>query len=229
MRNILRKSTAVLLCFYLLLCWLSSAFALVTLDVYYSDSMTIGIWNTTPFIYHDKISTNESFPFVQSLVHGIQQWNPALGMFVTTTTLNTNAPIKLFGGTHVQLSAINGYNNNNMEADYGLCVVNESTWEPTGSIGVYKGQFYSTAYKYIYYNVTGFIIENSDGNINYVKTATHELGHAFGWHRHPDTYLGLEYTNWVMKQGALQNTVLQDGEKQHLGQIYPNSVYYDTD
>ena len=103
MKKQFKKIIAILLSFYVFFFVFVNAFALVTLDVYYSESMTIGRWSTTPFIYHQKLSSNESFPFVQGLVHGIQQWNPTLGIFVTTTTLNTNAPIKFYGGTYNNL------------------------------------------------------------------------------------------------------------------------------
>ena len=44
----------------------------------------------------------------------------------------------------------------------------------------------------------------------------HELGHALGWRGHPHTY----HEAWVMRQGKLENITLQDGEVNHLLQVY---------
>lgn len=51
---------------------------------------------------------------------------------------------------------------------------------------------------------------------NYVKTTSHEVGHALGWFGHPSS----SQPTWVMEQGLLENITLGAGEKNHLSQIY---------
>lgn len=181
-----------------------------TLRYWYSDEDSIGKWGYSPSVWYSKLDPDGSFAFFSGLTNGADEWNSALGLRVSVSSANTSAPIKFYGGTRAQLNALN-LTNPISSAYLGLTIYNDTTYYGTHT---YNG---STKSWYTYNRLTGFVVSRSDMDYNnYLKTATHEMGHILGWDGHPAT----DQPTWVMEQGISSVTSLSTNEKRHLSQIY---------
>lgn len=180
-----------------------------TLNYWYSDSDRIGKWTSSPTIWYSKIDPNPQFPFVAGLQHGRNIWNNALGTSITISSSATNAPIKFYGGTKAQLDALNIFNPI-ATSNLGRTVYTNITYRGTHTYN------FSPRYWYSYNRIDGFVVSRTDMSYNnYLKTASHEVGHAMGWRGHPTNR-----PTWIMQQGKLENTTFKQGERNHLLQIY---------
>ncbi len=180
-----------------------------TLDCWYSDSNNIGKWTYSPKVWYSKIDTSGSFAMLAGLNNGKSIWNSALGLDVSVSSLYTSAPIKYYGGTKAQIDALNLFNPV-ATTTLGMTQVSYSLNETCSYNGASKKI-------YICNSVRGYIVSRTDMSYNnYLKTASHEMGHALGWLGHPAT----NQPTWVMQQGILTNTILNSSEKRHLAQVY---------
>lgn len=157
-------------------------------------------------------------------------WNNALGTSVSLSANNPNAPIKVYGGTASDLLNFNLFtsnnpyaNINNIYTDYMGITSFDTSYsskqynKPT--IGVVGEQIHTGACIFIL-DFTGSSYNHT--YYNYIKTVSHELGHAMGWLGHPN----VNYSGWVMRQGITEYINLSLHEAQHLGQIYPSSNWF---
>ena len=180
------------------------------LSYWYSDASEIGKWTYSPVVYYENHNPVNTFPLGSGMANGVSEWNAALGLSMTLSTTNSNAPIRFHGGTKDQLEATNLFGV--IPVDYlGKTFVLSSTnldkYSYNGSIKQLK----------VYNEVIGYVVSRTDASYyNVIKTCTHELGHAMGWWGHPVS----SQPTWVMQQGLLTNTTLTTDEKNHLIQVY---------
>jgi len=181
-----------------------------TLSYWYSDSTIIGKWSSSPKVWYSKIDTTPTFAFLSGLINGQDIWNDALGTSIDVSSSHTSAPIKFYGGTKAQLDALSIFTPV-PTTTLGLTSYTSTT---LGGTHTYSG---SSKTWYTYTQINGYVVSRTDMNFdNYVKTSSHELGHAMGWRGHPSS----TQPTWVMQQGILENTSLSTAEKNHLSQIY---------
>lgn len=178
-----------------------------TLQYWYSDANTIGKWSSSPQVWYSKRNNNSSFAFLSGLLNGESVWNDALGTSIDVSSSYTSAPVKYYGGTRAQINALNIFEpvpEEQLGASYHTC--------ESGGYHTYLG---NTKVWYYETEIWGYVVDRTDMNYNnYIKTGSHEIGHAMGWHGHSTN------TSWVMTEGKLENTALSDEESNHLAQIY---------
>lgn len=209
MKSNIRFLTALALCCAIIISVPVSVNA-VSLTCWYSNDEDIGSWSYSPQIRYEKIDQNDLFPFLTGLSHGSSIWNSALGLSTSVSSSYTAAPIVMYGGTIDQIRALNmfGVFSNDL---LGRTI--PTGYDYLGTL-TYQG---AVKYHYRLTSVIGCVISRSDLTHNaYVKTASHELGHALGWYGHPNT----GSSSWVMAQGISTNTTLYEAEKMHLAQVY---------
>lgn len=181
-----------------------------TLSYWYSDATMIGKWSTSPKVWYSKIDTTPTFAFFSGLLNGEDIWNDALGTSIDVSSSYTTAPIKFYGGTKAQLDALSIFNpvaSNDLGLTSYTNITNSGTHKYNGASKTW----------YTYNEINGYVVSRSDMSYdNYVKTASHEIGHAMGWRGHPSS----TQPTWVMQQGKLENITLSTSEKNHLSQIY---------
>lgn len=192
-----------------------------TLTYWYSTGSQIGKWTYSPVIYYCKLSSDANFSFANGIYNAVNQWNTALGTSLTYSSTNTSAPIKYYGGTIEELN----------REGFGIATDDENTLGSTTLSKNSKGQHFFTDLNgnsrtcswYNIYSAVGYVIYRPEtaglGYYTYIKTTTHEVGHAMGWLDHPPNSSG--YASWVMIQGIYSNTTIKTGEKNHLAQMYP--------
>jgi hypothetical protein len=201
--TILRIALSIILAFAFTL----TAYA-ATLTYWYSDLNTIGKWSSSPQVWYSKLNSNSSFAFLSGLLNGESIWNSALGTSIDVSSSYTSAPIKYYGGTKAQIDALSIFPN----VPTNQLGNTEYTEYEFGGYHTYNG---STKTWYTHTENWGYVVDRTDMNYNnYIKTSSHELGHAMGWEGHSTN------STWVMTQGKLENTILATGEKNHLDQIY---------
>lgn len=209
MRSYAKKILVVVCCVLITMSMAVTAYA-ATLSYWYSDSSYIGKWTYSPKVWYSKIDSSGSFAFLSGLLNGKDIWNDALDLSVAVSSSYTSAPIKYYGGTKAQLDALNIFDPV-PTSNLGLTSYTDITYSGTHT---YSG---STKSWYTYHEINGYVVSRTDMNYNnYLKTASHELGHGLGWRGHPSS----NQSTWVMQQGILENITLSTNEKRHLSQIY---------
>lgn len=182
----------------------------------------VAFWSSSPKVCYDKLDPSNSFAFLSGLINGKDEWNAALGTTVSVSSNYTNAEIFYYGGTIDDINDLNLF----AELYPGSNVLGYTNWYNSGF------QHWECEYLYQSSNVTyhidcyeqlqilGYVISSDRTYNQYLKTCTHELGHAMGWRGHAAP----SNTNWVMWQGVSSVTSLSTSEKAHLTQIYNDQL-----
>ena len=208
--KLFKRLFTVILCVILTFSMANKVYA-ASLTYWYSNSSMIGKWSYSSItVWYSKLNNDGNFAFLSGLTNGKNVWNSALNLSVSVSSGYTSAPIKYYGGTKDQIDALFLFEPV-ATTDLGSTYISEST---SGGTHSYNG---STKYWFYFTQMRGYVVSRSDLNYNnYIKTCSHELGHALGWWGHPSTY----QSTWIMQPGILENTTLALEEKRHLSQIY---------
>lgn len=189
--------------------WSTTALAatnLGTLSCWYSDYDYIARWNKSSItVYTNKLNSNGSFYFSMGMYLGCGKWEDALGITISSSSYDTSAPIKYYGGTKNEVSA------------YGDFTIDSSTNGVTQ-----RAQYVEGTWKYGNTSKTGYLVSSAVGCIidknhttdEYEKTCTHELGHALGWAGHSSN------TSDIMYKKGSSVTSLTTRDIEHLSQVY---------
>ena len=181
--------------------------SLGNLSVWYSTKNSIGRWSSSSIkVYMEKLNTNTSFTFIESLTNATSQWHSALGVTLTANVNAPASPIRYFGGTASEVTAA------------GLSVVAGDNGRTTYSY-YYEGTWYlypldttKTGNRHV--NAQGYILDKNRTASAYIKTALHELGHSLGWEGHSSN------VSDVMFGSGSEVTTLTNRDKNHLSQVY---------
>ena len=204
----IRKKLSIIILVLAILTVLTGTAIAAPVSYWYSDSDNIGKWETSPKIWYSKIDPSGSFPMAVALGHAKLEWKDALGTSIAVTTNDTSAPIKFYGGTKAQIDALNLF------APVSTTTLGMTAYTDIRRKGVYT---YGSSVKtwYTHHEINGYLVSRTDLSYNnFIKTATHEVGHAMGWRGHSSP------ANWVMTQGKIETITLSTEEKNHLHQIY---------
>ena len=180
------------------------------LSYWYSDASSICKWTSSPTISYFIIDFDSSFAFYPGLVNGVSQWNSALGISADLSYMDFTAPIRYYGGKKQDLEDL-GYFGSISSSTLGATQYVSKTQQDKYSYNGSIKTFYTLS------EVKGYVVSRSDMTYyNYIKTCTHEIGHALGWVGHPSS----TQPTWVMQQGISTVTTLSTEEANHLAQIY---------
>ena len=186
----------------------STVYAYETITCYYwfSDSLIVSKWLSTPTISYNKLNSNNNFPFEVSYVYAKNKWSNE-GISSTSAGTSRTSNIPCYGGTRSQILA-----------GVGLSIAAGETGATFGSSTLYKYINYSGYTKYLHYqssaSQTVCIVDNNRTEAQYKKTFCHELGHAFGWKGHS------AYSTDVMYAYESSVTTLTYRDIYHLTQVY---------
>lgn len=185
-----------------------SASNLGSLSYWYSDSNTIGRWNSDSLrVYKIKLNSNSSFTFLDSMSHGCSNWSSAINRQVSSgqSSSFSSAPIQYHGGTQAEVNAYGLFTVSS--SDNGITAVyayNEGTWTYGGS----------TKTGNLVIQAEGCIVDWGHTANQYKNTCSHELGHALGWYGHSSSSYDVMYTY------GTSITSLSNNDKNHLSQVY---------
>lgn len=181
----------------------TSASGGTTLNCWYSDSTSIGHWNTAPSTYVTNLDS--SFTIVPSVNTAITQWNNA-GITSSRTMTKPNAKILFYSGTKSDLRLYGFY--------YSTGTLGQTVWD---NYSLEQTIYYKYQDRNIYglSKVSASVCKEA-GTGYYSRTAVHEYGHALGWNGHANSSSDImyPYTNVAM------TTSLSQKDKNHLAQMY---------
>lgn len=178
-------------------------------DIGYWDTNVnyIGRWNSTPMTIQFNWGNNgfSDSEFLSYVNHARNQWRNA-GITIGSTTTESNASLKIYGGTYDAL----WWEAPGLTTDhYGLAIILQQNYE---GYWAYIGNRYNSN------NITradAFVVHRNNRSANqYRSTATHELGHALGWYGHTRT------SGNVMSSAPSSRTHLTSIDRRHIRQIY---------
>lgn len=202
---------SIILCFMLVTTLSNTALAatnLGTLSCWYSDSDYIARWDKSSItVYTNKLNSNGSFYFSMGTYFGCSKWDDALEIKISSSSSDTSAPIKFYGGTRDEVNAF---------GDVTISQLNNGVTQYTSSVeGTWKygntsktGRLMSSA--------VGYIIDNGRTTDEYEKTCAHEIGHALGWAGHSSN------SSDIMYSYGSSVTSLTTRDSEHLSQVYSN-------
>jgi predicted Zn-dependent protease len=182
----------------------SYAATLGYLNFWDSDSSEIGRWGVTPSIYNYAVDGSMQGTLSEYVTHARTEWNNA-GIPSNSTSSDSNAQIKVYGGTYTNLKAIEP---SIKTTNPGLCTWfanHEGEWI---AFGIYKTGYKLTAAKVYIVYTTGQTTNT------YKMVTTHEIGHSLGWLGHTN------YSSNVMYPYATEKTSLGTQDIRHLKQVY---------
>lgn len=189
-------------------CNASASTYLGTLSNWNSNQYSIGVWASAPRIYTENLSSNTSFNLDYYVGNGMYNWASTVSCSKTSTQSLGN--ILYYGGTRAQIQS--------------LGIFSSLTSDTMGYTIIKNGDYYNKGYYTyssstincdIYTKAYCCLIEKSRTDSNYMKTATHELGHALGYEGHSPT------SGEIMYESSYLNTTgtLTNKEKNHLKQV----------
>ncbi len=182
----------------------------------------IGYWETSPRVYKENMYQMHGFDFDGIVDSAISQWNDALDIsisYISSSETENDADIRFYGGIASDVSPKVEYNIN-----YGVLGV--TTYKDLEVVGFYEyndeivdlikiseanvGVVYMETY-------TEYPLSHPLTNNDFIKTGTHELGHALGFMGH----VVYETNNRaIMQQGFLSIHQLTPVDINHLLQVY---------
>jgi hypothetical protein len=185
----------------------ASAYSVLPIAYWYSNSSDIGFWASTPTISRIKLNTNSTFYFEDGYSRARSQWSGA-GISTTSIGSSTSAQIVCRGGTVNE-------------------IVNAGTGITASTLNGLNGITYisSTFQDYLSYNGSQkvlrklssadvYIVDNGNTLNEQKNTFIHEVGHALGWFGHSTVSSDVMYT-----YGTCIIT-LTTRDKDHLTQVY---------
>ena len=192
------------------------ASTVIPLGVWYSTEYKVGRWLEMPTLYYYTYPADSSGnPSVIPLSAGVNnariEWSDALGVTILTSSTNAESPFRCSAIT------VDRYNQLYPSKPVDSEQLGITKFTSTTEYGIYSCYEYSIR-GYIHHRVDCYVFPQSNhGDIYYIKTITHEIGHGLGWYGHANHSTGL---TWVMCQGKLANRYVRDLEAQHLRQVY---------
>ena len=107
----MKKGMALCVVLVLLLLYIKppekTAASLGNIFVWYSDQSIIGRWSQSSIkIYANKLNTNATFYFDQAFTTARSEWQSALGIYLPIKPLENECPIRYYGGTVAELTAL---------------------------------------------------------------------------------------------------------------------------
>lgn len=205
----LKKILSGAFCIALSLMLITPAFAATpSVSVWYSD-VNLAYYNPNDGTYYVyELSSNSSFNsnYRAAVSHAAAQWNPVLPISVTQTSVYS-ALNSIFGGTRSQL--LDRFPSLPTNAT-GITIAKPAPGSTTVS--------YNGSLRYVYEiaggGSVGIVEKNGRTATDYKNTATHEMGHLFGWKGHSSGNADVMYAT------ATRITTLTVRDKAHLKQIY---------
>lgn len=205
-----RKTLAAVIPFLLtiLLAIPTVAFAASSVSVWYSTSSDVQYTPYDGSYYIRSDSTNSTFnqQFRAAVTHAAAQWNSVLPIGVKETSFNY-ALNYIYGGTRDQLVL--------HFPSLGTKYAGLTITPPEKVVGTVT---YNGATKTVKATKIGSkmcVVEFSGKTANgYKNTATHEMGHLFGWKGHSPV------STDIMFEKESEKTTLTSRDKAHLKQIY---------
>lgn len=205
----LKKLLSSAFCIALSLMLITPAFAATpSVSVWYSLSYTAAYtpYDGTYYVYELSSSSDFNSNYRAAVSHAAGQWNPVLPISITQASVYA-ALNSIYGGTRSQL----------LETfpSIGPITTGITAVSTNGKPTSVK---YKNVKKSVYQLQAGgkmAIVEMSDRTAaNYKNTATHEMGHLFGWDGHSDG------STDVMSSNSSDRIALTTRDKTHLKQIY---------
>lgn len=203
---------SIILCFMLITTWSNTSLAatssLGTLSCWYSDSDYIARWDKSSItVYSNKLNSNGSFYFSMGMYLACGKWDDVLGITISSSSYDTSAPIKFYGGTQNEVSAyadftISSSINGITKLNYNPYI--EGIWKYGNTSKT--GLLISSA--------VGYIIDKDHTTDEYENTCIHELGHALGWLGHSSN------SSDIMYSYGSSVTTLTTRDSEHLSQVY---------
>ena len=178
------------------------------LQYWYDDEQNekIGKWDYDPKIYFENLSNNDStFYFDAATNSAVNQWNNALDISMSSVPDSAAADIIFYGGTAQDLV------NRGLPITDGTLGVTVSSLHDEGEYYTYGENEVSLVH--IRAASVGLVSQGLTNSM-YIKTATHELGHALGFLGH------ITDSTAIMTQGIIPIDQLTDKDINHLKQIY---------
>lgn len=167
------------------------------------ESHVVGRWESSPVVYTQKLDSNTSFPFYNSVSTARNIWSTALGVNMTSTGSSSNANIKIYGGSASDLAKYGGKLGSN---DYGYTQrgFNCTGYYSSGSDRKLYGKMTSA---------TVYILSRTASSNSVTNVCLHELGHALG-------YIGHTNSSGIMYYQPSEIIELTRNDLNHLSQVY---------
>ena len=186
----------------------------------YGYNTDVAFWTKSPKVGYNKLDDSPSFSFFSGLLNGRDEWNEALDLSISVSASHPDPDIFYYGGTMDDINDL---------------ILFEEIFDGSGILG-YTGcdvpgcQMFECEYQYLNGNTTyyfecyeqiaalGYVLSDNRTYSQYLKTCTHEMGHAMGWRGHATN------NGWIMYQGSTSVTTLSQDEIDHLLQIYEDHL-----
>lgn len=182
-----------------------------TLSCWYSGDSKIGRWsqtNITVYVVRINPETNTAyFPVVNAFAEASSKWSNALDISIVSgkSEAYSSAPIVFYGGTIEEI---------NTKATFNLTSTTNGVTRRASSLEGYWTYGSASKEGRLIVSAEGCIVDKGKTLAQYIKTCTHELGHALGWSGHSSN------SSDVMYGYSSNITELTSRDINHLVQIY---------
>ena len=171
---------------------------------YANERNIIGYWEMSPKVYREKLNNNASFSFDNATASAVEQWNNALGLSISFVP-KSDANITYYGGTIDEI-----YLKTEFEFSPGELGYTERFYDEVGYYS-YGGKI---KHKVLINEAICYLVFCGLTDEQYIKTGTHELGHALGF------FGDITDDICIMTQGIVPIHTLTNKDKLHLQQVY---------